>query len=74
MQQTYTSRPCSYSLELPSPCYLSICLCRHGVVNASDSERDFQLLFMTGTVGFKRIDKVDASTPKYYSHVYAKEN
>jgi hypothetical protein len=41
------------------------------VVNASDSERDFQLV--TGTVGFKRIDNVDASTPKYYSHVYAKK-
>ena len=33
----------------------------------------FNFSLMTGTVGFKRIDKVDASTPKYYSHVYAKE-
>lgn len=34
----------------------------------------FNSSLMTGTVGFKRIDNVDASTPKYYSHVYAKEN
>jgi hypothetical protein len=53
---------------------LRITLYGHRVVYASGHlNATFNFSHSTGTVVFKRIDNVDASSPKYYSHVHDKE-